>query len=93
MVIIIGDIFAFLVKEHGIPIAGDLRKGINPLSISQLTFMDKHVNLAVKAGFLSRILALAVRTCLPHLSVLDFAFSLQVFLTSMFRFDIFLVRH
>ncbi|CAN6215961.1 unnamed protein product [Urochloa humidicola] len=59
MVIIIGDIFAFLVKEHGIPIAGDLRKGINPLSISQLTFMDKHVNLAVKAGFLSRILALA----------------------------------
>ena len=42
---------------------GDLKKGINPLSISQLTFTDKHVNTAVKAGFLSGILALAVRTC------------------------------
>ncbi|CAO2197827.1 unnamed protein product [Urochloa humidicola] len=61
MVVIIGGIFAFLVKgnEHGIPIVGDLKKGINPLSISQLTFTDKHVNLAVKAGFLSGILALA----------------------------------
>lgn len=43
---------------------GDLKKGINPLSISQLTFTDKHVNTAMKAGFLSGILALAVRTCL-----------------------------
>ncbi|CAL4947744.1 unnamed protein product [Urochloa decumbens] len=61
MVVIIGGIFAFLVKgnEHGIPIVGDLKKGINPLSISQLTFTDKHVNLAVKAGFFSGILALA----------------------------------
>lgn len=61
MVVIIGGIFAFLVKgnEHGIPIVGDLKKGINPLSISQLTFTDKHVNTAVKAGFLSGILALA----------------------------------
>ncbi|CAO2178467.1 unnamed protein product [Urochloa humidicola] len=61
MVVLIGGIFAFLVKgnEHGIPIVGDLKKGINPLSVSQLTFTDKHVNLAVKAGFLSGILALA----------------------------------
>ncbi|PUZ55026.1 hypothetical protein GQ55_5G179500 [Panicum hallii var. hallii] len=61
MVVIIGGIFAFLVKgnEHGIPIVGDLKKGINPLSISQLTFTDNHVKTAVKAGFLSGILALA----------------------------------
>jgi len=61
MVVVIGGIFAFLVKgnEHGIPIVGDLKKGINPLSISQLTFTGKHVNTAVKAGFLSAILALA----------------------------------
>ncbi|KAJ1285153.1 hypothetical protein BS78_03G258000 [Paspalum vaginatum] len=61
IIVVIGGVFAFLVKgnEHGIPIVGDLKKGINPLSISQLTFSEKHVNTAVKAGFLSAILALA----------------------------------
>uniref|UniRef100_A0A804NE65 STAS domain-containing protein n=1 Tax=Zea mays TaxID=4577 RepID=A0A804NE65_MAIZE len=61
LIVVIGGVFAFLVKgdEHGIPIVGDLKKGINPLSISQLTFTDKHVNTAMKAGFLSGILALA----------------------------------
>ncbi|XP_062219854.1 probable sulfate transporter 3.5 [Phragmites australis] len=61
MVVVIGGIFAFLVKgdEHGIPIVGDLKKGINPLSISQLTFHGKNVKTAVKAGLLSGILALA----------------------------------
>ncbi|GJN17857.1 hypothetical protein PR202_gb04960 [Eleusine coracana subsp. coracana] len=38
---------------------GDLKKGINPLSISLLTFHEKHINAAVKAGLLSGILALA----------------------------------
>ncbi|KAL6615945.1 hypothetical protein ACP70R_038215 [Stipagrostis hirtigluma subsp. patula] len=61
LVVVMGGVFAFLVKgnEHGIPIVGDLKKGINPLSISQLTFNSKHVNTVVKAGFLSGILALA----------------------------------
>ncbi|KAK3165287.1 hypothetical protein QOZ80_1AG0031300 [Eleusine coracana subsp. coracana] len=61
MVVVIGGIFTFLVKgdEHGIPIVGDLKKGINPLSISLLTFHEKHINAAVKAGLLSGILALA----------------------------------
>lgn len=61
MVVVIGGVFAFLVKgeEHGIPIVGDLKKGLNPLSISQLTFEAKHVKTAVKAGLLSGILALA----------------------------------
>lgn len=61
MVVVIGGVFAFLVKgeEHGIPIVGDLKKGLNPLSISQLTFEAKHVKTAVKAGLLSGILAMA----------------------------------
>jgi sulfate transporter 3 len=100
MVVVIGGIFAFLVKgdEHGIPIVsqssmprrfklqrniniffsvflttcaktllnlgqvGNLNKGINPLSIAQLTFQSRHMKTAVKAGLLSGILALAVRT-------------------------------
>ncbi|EAY75631.1 hypothetical protein OsI_03536 [Oryza sativa Indica Group] len=61
MVVVIGGIFAFLVKgdEHGIPIVGNLNKGINPLSIAQLTFQSRHMKTAVKAGLLSGILALA----------------------------------
>ncbi|KAL5228505.1 hypothetical protein ABZP36_016770 [Zizania latifolia] len=61
MVVVIGGVFAFLVKgdEHGIPIVGDLKKGLNPLSISQLTFESRHMKTAVKAGLLSGILALA----------------------------------
>ncbi|KAF0918097.1 hypothetical protein E2562_022686 [Oryza meyeriana var. granulata] len=61
MVVVIGGVFAFLVKgdEHGIPIVGNLKKGLNPLSISQLTFQSRHMKTAVKAGLLSGILALA----------------------------------
>uniref|UniRef100_A0A0E0N1R6 STAS domain-containing protein n=1 Tax=Oryza rufipogon TaxID=4529 RepID=A0A0E0N1R6_ORYRU len=61
MVVVIGGVFAFLVKgdEHGIPIVGNLNKGINPLSIAQLTFQSRHMKTAVKAGLLSGILALA----------------------------------
>ncbi|KAL5222711.1 hypothetical protein ABZP36_027424 [Zizania latifolia] len=61
MVVVIGGVFAFLVKgdEHGIPIVGSLKKGLNPLSITQLTFESKHMKTAVKAGLLSGILALA----------------------------------
>ncbi|CAM0882439.1 unnamed protein product [Alopecurus aequalis] len=61
MVVVIGGVFAFLVKgdEHGIPIVGDLKKGINPISISKLAFDTKDLEIAMKAGLLSGILALA----------------------------------
>ncbi|KAL6845047.1 hypothetical protein ACP4OV_024542 [Aristida adscensionis] len=61
MVVVMGGVFAFLVKgnEHGIPIVGDLKKGINPVSISHLTFSEKHLKTTLKAGLLSGILALA----------------------------------
>ncbi|RLN41392.1 pro-cathepsin H-like isoform X3 [Panicum miliaceum] len=72
MVVIIGSIFAFLVKgnEQGIPIVGDLKKGINRMYISQLTFTDKHVNTAVKTHSCeSTIIVWDPRTgstCAPH---------------------------
>ncbi|KAJ1689451.1 hypothetical protein LUZ63_013606 [Rhynchospora breviuscula] len=61
LVVILGGLFAFLVKgeEHGIPIVGELKKGINPLSIAHLTFKGKHLSVALKAGVLSGFLALA----------------------------------
>lgn len=53
---------------------GDLKKGLNPLSISQLTFEAKHVEIAVKAGLMSGILALAVRPGFRLSSHHDFFF-------------------
>uniref|UniRef100_A0A0E0JKN9 STAS domain-containing protein n=1 Tax=Oryza punctata TaxID=4537 RepID=A0A0E0JKN9_ORYPU len=61
LVVIVGCIFSFLIKghEHGIPIVGTLKRGINPSSISQLKFQPEYVGVAMKAGFVSGMLALA----------------------------------
>ncbi|OAY84870.1 Sulfate transporter 3.1 [Ananas comosus] len=61
LVVVIGGIFAYLVhgEEHGIPIVGDLKKGLNPISISDLNFQSRHLTTAIKAGLLSGFLALA----------------------------------
>ncbi|KAF3328405.1 sulfate transporter 3.5 [Carex littledalei] len=61
LVVVLGGLFAFLVKgeDHGIPIVGELKKGLNPISIGHLTFQGKHLSVALKAGVLSGFLALA----------------------------------
>ncbi|KAJ3695046.1 hypothetical protein LUZ60_000423 [Juncus effusus] len=61
IVVVSGGIFAFLVKgeDHGIPIVGDLKKGLNPISITNLTFKGPHLKTAIKAGIFSGFLALA----------------------------------
>ncbi|XP_072994540.1 probable sulfate transporter 3.5 [Typha latifolia] len=61
LVVVIGGTFAFLVhgEDHGIPIVGDLKKGLNPISISELKFQSPYISTAMKAGLLSGFLALA----------------------------------
>uniref|UniRef100_J3L1J4 STAS domain-containing protein n=1 Tax=Oryza brachyantha TaxID=4533 RepID=J3L1J4_ORYBR len=61
LVVIVGCVFSFLIKghKHGIPIVGTLKRGINPSSISQLKFQSEYVGVAMKAGFVSGMLALA----------------------------------
>ncbi|KAL5220544.1 hypothetical protein ABZP36_025257, partial [Zizania latifolia] len=61
LVVIVGCVFSFLIKahNHGIPIVGTLKRGINPSSISQLKFQSEYVGVAMKAGFISGMLALA----------------------------------
>ncbi|KAK8913978.1 putative sulfate transporter 3.5 [Platanthera zijinensis] len=60
-VIVLGGIIAFTAdgKSHGIPIVGDLKKGLNPISVSQLQFNSPNVSVALKAGLISGFIALA----------------------------------
>ncbi|KAJ3671075.1 hypothetical protein LUZ60_008501 [Juncus effusus] len=61
MVVIMGGLFAFLIhgQHHGIPIVGDLKKGLNPISISELKFQSQYIGTVVKAGIISGFVALA----------------------------------
>ncbi|WOL00354.1 putative sulfate transporter 3.5 [Canna indica] len=61
VVVILGGLFAYLVnaEEHGIHIVGPLKKGLSPISISQLKFESKYLGLVLKAGVISGILALS----------------------------------
>ncbi|ONK59412.1 uncharacterized protein A4U43_C08F6170 [Asparagus officinalis] len=61
LLVIIGGIFAFLVhgQNHGIPIVGELKRGLNPISIGKLQFRSKHFDLAFKAGVIAGFIALA----------------------------------
>ncbi|KAG0492145.1 hypothetical protein HPP92_005543 [Vanilla planifolia] len=61
LVVVIGGVIAFLAKgeEHGIPVVGDLKKGLNPISISELQFNSPYISVTVKAGLVAGFLALA----------------------------------
>lgn len=39
---------------------GDLKKGLNPLSITDLVFVPPHLTTAIKTGIITGVIALAV---------------------------------
>ncbi|KAH0452190.1 hypothetical protein IEQ34_019489 [Dendrobium chrysotoxum] len=61
VVVIVGGVIAFLVdgESHGIPIVGDLKRGLNPITLSNLQFKSPYVSVAVKAGIITGFIALA----------------------------------
>ncbi|KAG0459536.1 hypothetical protein HPP92_022664 [Vanilla planifolia] len=61
LVVMVGGVLAFLLhgENHGIPIVGHLKKGLNPVSISQLQFKSPYISVALKAGLISGFVALA----------------------------------
>ncbi|KAJ6813541.1 putative sulfate transporter 3.5 [Iris pallida] len=60
-VVISGCLIAFLVhgEANGIPTVGDLKKGVNPITIGQLQFKSEHFGVALKAGLIAGFIALA----------------------------------
>ncbi|XP_057468309.1 probable sulfate transporter 3.5 [Actinidia eriantha] len=61
VVVITGCLFAYFAhaEKHGIQIVGDLKKGINPLSINKLNFDPKYISAPLQAGIITAMVALA----------------------------------
>ncbi|WZZ11850.1 sulfate transporter 3.2 [Brassica rapa] len=59
--VIFGSLFVYFLHAqfHGIQIIGELKKGINPPSITHLVFTSPYVTLALKTGIITGVLALA----------------------------------
>ncbi|CAL8172251.1 unnamed protein product [Prunus armeniaca] len=61
VVVVSGCLFAYFAhaQNHGIPIVGELKRGINPPSIQFLNFDRKYFPQIVKAGAITGLIALA----------------------------------
>ncbi|PRQ36083.1 putative SLC26A/SulP transporter [Rosa chinensis] len=61
--VIIGSLMAYLThaEKHHIGVIGHLKKGLNPVTVSDLTavFNSRHLAVSIKAGFISGIIGLA----------------------------------
>ncbi|KAM7509488.1 hypothetical protein LguiA_019941 [Lonicera macranthoides] len=59
--VVTGCVFAYFAhaEKHGIPIVGDLKKGINPPSIRDLNFDPKYISAPLKAGIITATISLA----------------------------------
>ena len=56
-------LFLIIITDNGnLSQVGDLKKGLNPLSMGHLNFESKYLTAVVKTGIITGILALAVRT-------------------------------
>lgn len=61
IVVIVGCCFSYLAhaEKHGIAIVGHLNKGINPSSLKNLDFDPKYISVAIQAGLVTAMIALA----------------------------------
>ncbi|KFK30874.1 hypothetical protein AALP_AA6G037000 [Arabis alpina] len=59
--VIFGSLFVYFIHAqfHGVQIIGELKKGINPPSITHLVFTSHYVTLALKTGIITGVIALA----------------------------------
>ncbi|KAM7462838.1 hypothetical protein LguiA_030959 [Lonicera macranthoides] len=59
--VILGSVLVYLThaEKHGVQVIGHLKKGLNPPSISELTFVSPYLTVAIKTGIITGIIALA----------------------------------
>ncbi|KAG5240643.1 sulfate transporter [Salix suchowensis] len=59
--IIVGSVFVYLthVEKHGVQVIGNLKKGLNPVSVSELAFGSPYLGTAIKTGIITGFIALA----------------------------------
>ncbi|XP_021905006.1 sulfate transporter 3.1-like [Carica papaya] len=59
--VILGSILVYFThaEKHGVEVIGYLKKGLNPLSVSELAFGSPHLATAIKTGIITGVIALA----------------------------------
>ncbi|XP_062085502.1 sulfate transporter 3.1-like [Humulus lupulus] len=59
--VILGSILVYLThaEKHGVQVIGNLKKGLNPLSITDLVLVPPHMTIAIKTGIVTGVIALA----------------------------------
>ncbi|WZZ81439.1 hypothetical protein YC2023_102011 [Brassica napus] len=59
--VILGSLLVYFThaERHGVQVIGDLKKGLNPLSVSDLVFTSPYMSTALKTGLITGIIALA----------------------------------
>lgn len=59
--VVLGSILVYLThaEKHGVEVIGKLKKGLNPISITDFVFVPPHMTLAIKTGIVTGIIALA----------------------------------
>lgn len=59
--VVLGSLLVYLThaESHGVEVIGNLKKGLNPLSIEDLTFGSPYLMIALKTGIITGVIALA----------------------------------
>ncbi|EPS70563.1 hypothetical protein M569_04193, partial [Genlisea aurea] len=59
--IILASVFAYFThaEDHGVQVIGELKKGINPPSLSDINFDSEYLSAVIKTGIITGIIALA----------------------------------
>ncbi|CAN7012955.1 unnamed protein product [Brassica rapa subsp. trilocularis] len=59
--VILGSLLVYFThaERHGVQVIGNLKKGLNPLSVSDMVFTSPYMSTAVKTGIITGIIALA----------------------------------
>ncbi|KAK3193729.1 hypothetical protein Dsin_025039 [Dipteronia sinensis] len=59
--VILGSLLVYLThaEKHGVQVIGDLKKGLNPPSITNLVFVSPYLMTAIKTGIITGVIAMA----------------------------------
>ncbi|KAI3760117.1 hypothetical protein L1987_50507 [Smallanthus sonchifolius] len=59
--VILGSILVYLThaEKHGVQVIGELKKGLNPITIMDLSFGSQYLSTAIKTGIVTGVIALA----------------------------------
>ncbi|CAL5427633.1 unnamed protein product [Camellia sinensis] len=59
--VILGSVLVYLThaEKHGVQVIGELKKGLNPLSIMDLSFGTPYLSTIIKTGIITGVIALA----------------------------------